>query len=206
MATIKRIGGMSNCYLIKTEYSSILVDTGTASAREKVYSHIKDENIKLIVLTHGHADHIANTAYFSKIFNAPIGMHKDDYPLIENQSCRELYARSISGKFILSMTKKMNENPIERFEPEIYLDRNSSLEEYGIPATICELPGHTKGSIGIKIGGNFIVGDALINFIIPSVSKLYEDRLEVLKSVQFIDESSSNMIFTDHGNPIKRRF
>ncbi len=36
--------------------------------------------------------------------------------------------------------------------------------------------GHTKGSIGVEIGDNLFVGDALMNIFYPTVSMLYAEE------------------------------
>ena len=50
---------------------------------------------------------------------------------------------------------------------------------------VVELPGHTKGSIGIEIKNNLFVGDALMNMFYPTVFMLYVDEQEMLLSAKY---------------------
>ena len=73
---------------------------------------------------------------------------------------------------------------LEVFDPIIYLKNGDDLSEYGIAAKVVELPGHTKGSIGVEIEDNLFVGDALMNMFYPTVSMLYVDEQEILLLLQ----------------------
>jgi len=66
MQTINRIQcGNGNCFLVSNDSSSILVDTARHKYRDKILTACKGENVKLIILTHGHVDHVENAAYLS---------------------------------------------------------------------------------------------------------------------------------------------
>lgn len=54
--------GNVNCYLITEGNHSILVDTGRVAYKEKILKFCKGANVQLIVLTHGHVNHIQNGA------------------------------------------------------------------------------------------------------------------------------------------------
>lgn len=68
-------------------------------------------------------------------------------------------------------------------------------------AKVVELPGHTKGSIGIEVENNLFVGDALMNMFYPTVSMLYADEQEMLSSVKYISELRDKTIYFGHGKP-----
>ena len=58
--------GQGDSFLIQTETENILIDTADYSARNRLnyYLQLNDvENIDKLILTHPHADHIANAAY-----------------------------------------------------------------------------------------------------------------------------------------------
>ena len=91
------------------------------------------------------------------------------------------------------------------FEPKIYLENDDDLSEYGIAAKVVELPGHTKGSIGIKVDDNLFVGDALMNMFYPTLSMLYADEQEMLSSAEYISELGDKTIYFGHGKPKRNR-
>ena len=87
----------------------------------------------------------------------------------------------------------------------IYLKNGDDLSEYGIAAKVVELPGHTKGSIGVEIEDNLFVGDALMNMFYPTVSMLYVDEQEILLSAKYISELGEKTIYFGHGKSKRNR-
>ena len=94
---------------------------------------------------------------------------------------------------------------LELFDPIIYLKNGDDLSEYGIAAKVVELPGHTKGSIGIEIEDNLFVGDALMNIFYPTVSMLHVDEQEMISSAKYISELGEKTIYFGHGKPKQNR-
>ena len=82
MNNIERIKcGNGNVYLVSEGDNAILVDTCREQYRGMIRDECKAKNVRLIILTHGHIDHIQNAAYLSEKLNALIAMHKADYEL-----------------------------------------------------------------------------------------------------------------------------
>lgn len=208
MTKIERIAcGNGNCFLIYENNNAILVDTCRAKYRKKILDKCKNAGVKLIVLTHGHIDHIANASYLSKKLSVPIAMHKADYELTKNNMLQKLLAHSVLGKLILTLSiKSFEQEKIEPFEPTVFFKDGDTLKDYGINGTIVELPGHTKGSIGIKVGtSDFIVGDALINMFYPTTSMLYNDFQSMNQSAEYISQFGKMIIHFGHGKSITNR-
>lgn len=123
-------------------------------------------------------DHAENTAALAEKFSVPIAMHRDDVNLIESNNNQAMSAKTFLGKVILSASLKgFAKGRMRAFTPAVFLQDGDDLSEYGVPAKVIGLPGHTKGSIGIDVGGKaLIVGDALMNMFYPTVSMLYNDE------------------------------
>ncbi|RFZ75613.1 MBL fold metallo-hydrolase [Lacrimispora amygdalina] len=208
MSVIERIQcGNGNCYLVYEGSNAILVDTSRTRFRERILQACKKKKVTLIVLTHGHVDHIQNAAFLSKELNAPIAMHKADYALSQNNMLEPLTAHTLLGKLVLALSiKSFQQDEIEAFEPEVYLREGNSLEHYGINATVIELPGHTNGSIGLIVDEtDIIVGDALMNLFYPSRSKLYGDRDMMEKSVKKLSDYKHVRIHFGHGKSVTNK-
>jgi len=199
--------GNGNCYLITENNNSVLVDTSRNKYKDMILEICKDKNVKLIVLTHGHVDHIQNASYLSEQLNVPIAMHKDDYELSKNNMLNPLYAKTFLGKILLHFSvSSFKKDKIESFSPDIFLKEEYFLENYGINAKIIELPGHTKGSIGIKAADtDLIAGDALMNLVYPTKSMLYEDEKAINESAEKISSMGDLTIHFGHGDPIKNK-
>lgn len=68
-----------------------------------------------------------------------------------------------------------------------------------------ELPGHTKGSIGLLVQDHSIlVGDALDNWIMPGVGHLYYDLRVQKKTAERIRSFGPRTIYYGHGKPTDR--
>ena len=208
MSEIERIKcGNGNAYIVSDRENAILVDTCREEYRELILNKCRQKTVKLIILTHGHFDHVQNAAYLSGRLNAPIAMHRDDYTLTKDKLAQPMMAHTLLGKVIMKMSEKgFTQAKIEPFEPEIYLKDGDSLGSYGVLATIIGLPGHTKGSIGVSVGDtNIIVGDALMNMPYPSVSPLYEDRAVMEESAARVSALGNMTLHFGHGKPLKNR-
>ena len=207
MVDIHRIvSGNVNCYIVSDHGKAILIDTGRKKYREKILEKCQEFHVSLIVLTHGHMDHCQNAAYLSSALQIPIAMCEKDMDLIPDNRKQSLSAKTFLGKIVLSVSlSSFEKDRMEIFEPAIHLKNGDDLSGYGIDATIVELPGHTKGSIGVKIGDNLFVGDALMNMFYPTISMLYTNEQEMLKSVKCISELGEQTIYFGHGKPKQNR-
>lgn len=207
MCKITRISAGSNCYLVTQKDAAILVDTGVKGFEKKILSQCEGKQVKLIVLTHGHIDHVQNAAFLAKQLQAPIAMNEKDIPLLKDNLCREMKSRGAFGgvvRFFSVQSAKTTQ--LEDFKPNILLKEGDTLEEYGIEAKVVELPGHTAGSIGLRVGADsLLVGDALMNMVKPENTLLFEDYEETVKSAGKIEKMGDLKIYFGHGKMVKNR-
>lgn len=208
MEKVERIKcGNGNCYIISNGKDAILVDTCREKYREKILNACKPYRMRLLLLTHGHLDHVQNAAFLSEELQIPVGMCKEDLALLENNLIQSLEAKSILGKIVLAASiKGLKEDGIPSFTPTVFLSEGDILDSYGISAKILSVPGHTNGSIAVDVDEKYLlVGDALMNMFYPTVSMLYHDRSEMLKSAEKISKLGNRTVFFGHGNPLNNR-
>ena len=88
------LGGLmglgANCYLVKTGIGYILIDTGFSTKRTDLEKELekadcKSGNLQLIVITHGHGDHIGNCVYLREKYGTKIAMHPGDAKIAEGE-------------------------------------------------------------------------------------------------------------------------
>jgi hydroxyacylglutathione hydrolase len=206
--------GIVNCYLIKADAGFFLVDTGFSGQRAALESALLEAgclpgNLKLILLTHGDADHGGNAAYIRDRFQARIAMHKNDESLAlsskaQTDDLRERETRRFVSWLILRIGVilaglKRDETYIG-FKPDLSLSDRQSLREYGLNATVLHIPGHTSGSIGILTEENdLFAGDIVRNFGKPSVNSMGQNLADLDASVGRLKGLNLRNVYPGHG-------
>lgn len=200
--------GTDNCYIVSSGNDAVLVDTASGEGYEAVERECGKYNLRLIVLTHVHFDHAENAARLARRFGIPVAFHKADLELFESFDRQPLRSYGLVGRIVLGMSLKvLRETKVEMPENVIYLSEGDSLMEYGIDAKVIELPGHTKGSIGIDVEGkDLLVGDALDNWVFPATGHLYTDWDAVKKSADKIRSLGARTLHYGHGKATENKF
>lgn len=219
------LGGV-NCYLLKNKQKFILVDTGGHLYLDKQYNDrrndliraldengVNDSNLEMIFLTHGDNDHVCNARYTREKYHSKIGMNTYDLFMVEkpDTSCYKVNANyesllfKLGFKLMSSKIKVLMEKiymEFEIFKPDILLEDQQSLSEYGFEGTIFHCPGHTKGSLCILDNeGNLIAGDIFINDKKPSLAINANDFYEMKESAREILKKHVVKIYPGHGVP-----
>jgi len=193
-----------NCYLVKIDDGFIMIDTGPTNKRKIIEKKLEKlgcnrENLKLIILTHGDFDHSGNAAYFRKKFKSSVAMHKDDSGMVENGNM--LWNRNKQNflvKIIFKLFLKLSKS--DRLKPDLVLDKDFSLVQYGFDAKVLELPGHSKGSIGILTKtGEFFCGDLLENVKNPSTGSIIDSKDLANESIEKLRNLQINSVYPGHG-------
>lgn len=207
MYEITRINAGANCYLVTQKDATILVDTGVKGFEKKILSQCEGKQVKLIVLTHGHIDHVQNAAFLAKQLQVPIAMSKKDIPLLKDNLCRVMKATGVLGNLVRFFSVQSAKTAqMECFTPDILLKEGDKLTDFGVDAEVVELPGHTAGSIGLKVGSDsLLVGDALMNMVRPQNTLLYEEYEESLRSAKKIERMGDWKIYFGHGKMVQNR-
>lgn len=204
-----RIGSV-NCYLIKTDTSYILIDSGYKNGRAVLEKELdqagcKPGNLKLVILTHGDFDHTSNAAYLRNKFGAKISMHYDDSGMVEHGDMfwnRKKPNRLM--KIIFDLVFGMKES--DRFKPDVSVEDGQDLSEYGYDAKVIFIPGHSKGSIGIlTASGDLFCGDLLVNTDKPVLNSMLEDPDSASASVNKLKSMAINTVFPGHGRPFQMK-
>ena len=208
MAEIHHIKcGTDNCYLVNEGENAILFDTTSAAGLEQVIAECSKYKMKLIVLSHPHFDHAENAAALSERFGIPVAVNQADLELFENYDAQPLMSYGLVGRVVLGLSLKvLRETKVRRPENLIFVKEGDSLSEYGIDAKILELPGHTRGSIGIDVEEkHLLVADALDNWIFPATGHLFCDFETIKKTAARIKALGQRTIYYGHGKPTKNK-
>lgn len=195
-----------NGYLVESEETAILVDPGLNGKKDWLLKRCQEKKVSLILLTHGHMDHIQCVAELAHRLHIPIAMNEQDETLIKNNLFQAMHGRGFRGKIIgFFSTLSAKASHIEPFKIDIPLDDEKVYIHEDLAIEVIKLPGHTRGSIGFKIGEHVFVGDALMNMFHPEISLLYENAQELEESARKIQALGKCRIHFGHGEEIENR-
>ncbi|TET37793.1 MAG: MBL fold metallo-hydrolase [Planctomycetota bacterium] len=114
---------------------AILIDPGGQDMKLDAFILTGGLQIKSILITHGHGDHINAVRYYSTLHKAPI-----------RASCRD---------------KTMFEKVDSRIRPDYFTDKCESITAAGFKVKVFHTPGHSPGSVCYGIGDCLFSGATL---------------------------------------------
>lgn len=157
----------ANCYIIASPVTkeACLIDPGADPERIKNILAKDNLDLKFIINTHGHGDHIAANRYF----DAPIYIHRRDGDFLANPE------KNLSSAFGF---------PISSPKAARFLEDNDEIHLGDIRLEVLHTPGHTPGSISIRLDGIVFTGDTLFSGGIGRTDFPYGDESQLLKSIK----------------------
>lgn len=137
----------TNCYIVGDEATreGMVIDPGADVQGIMRLIERHSLNIKYIFLTHGHGDHIGAASSLRERTGARILMGREDKYLTDGET-----------KELIPILRN-----IELFEADEYLKDGDIITIGELKGEVIETPGHTPGSISIRIGDSVFTGDSL---------------------------------------------
>ena len=146
----------TNCYLLHAPGGAILFD-----APDGACEWLESRGIapKLLLLTHGHFDHVPDVAKIKRRFGTQVGCHADTVPMISDPD----YFRRVG--FALE---------VEPADADFLIEATASREFLGATFEIFDVPGHSPGSLcfllresEILIGGDVLFAGGVGRWDLP---------------------------------------
>ncbi len=204
--------GFDQCYVLKGE-GIVVVDSGEPQkgavfARTLEKEGISLQDVKLVILTHGHWDHIGSAAEIKSLTGASLAMHKAEVHWLENSLKPLPPGITVWGRIFIMLHSLFL--PFIKIPPsrvDLVIDDNGLLlADYGIPGRVVYTPGHSSGSVSVLLDtGEAFVGDLAINkfplCISPSLPIFAEDPSEVISSWKKLIKQGASTIYPAHGKP-----
>lgn len=204
--------GVARCYVIRAE-GTILIDGGAPKQARNFMKgietlSIKPEDIQLIVITHGHWDHIGSAKEIKGITGAKIALHRNEKDWLEKSLKPLPPAVTLWGHiFAKIMAIFVPLIHVPAADVDVVLgDEELSLADYGIPGRIIPTPGHSMGSVSVLLEtGDAFVGDLAMNGfplrIGPGLPIFAEDLQKVKKSWHLLLAKGAKTVYPAHGKP-----
>ena len=142
----------TNCYIVGDEATGegIVIDPGGDADLILETVQSKKLNVKLVVNTHGHFDHIMANGKVMEATGAPLAIHPDDAGMLTNP------LRSFA-----LFVGKIHPSP----PATVLLEEGSTVEVGSIKLQVLHTPGHSAGSVSLWCTQEKAVfsGDVLFN-------------------------------------------
>jgi hydroxyacylglutathione hydrolase len=183
------VGSLSaNCYIVGGEAAGegLVIDPGGNAG--EIYREIENTglDIRIIVLTHGHSDHIAALRDIQDKTGAEVAVHIEDADFLEGYG-------SVSSQFGISYRTP---HPPDRLLREGY-----NIDIGGMKFTVIHTPGHTPGSICLLSGGMVFTGDTLFRRGIGTTLMPGSSRPQLIDSIKtrLMVLSDDTIVYPGHG-------
>ena len=133
----------TNAYLLACPGGNLLIDAPEGAAEA-----FRNTPVSMLMLTHGHFDHVWDAAEIARIHGCPVAMHATTEELLADRGLLKRLGIDLE---------------IEPVAADLKLREGKDIELLGRTFGILEVPGHCPGSICLLDGaaGNLYGGDVL---------------------------------------------
>ena len=139
----------TNCYVVSNEETKEAVIIDPAACPKKLTNYIMEEGlqVKAVLLTHGHFDHMMGAQEVMDRYQVPVYVHEAERELIENPQM------NLSASYTNGVT----------FTNGTYVKDEEVLSFAGYDFLVLHTPGHTQGGVCYYVKSEDVVfsGDTL---------------------------------------------
>ncbi|MCX7862949.1 MAG: MBL fold metallo-hydrolase [Bacteroidales bacterium] len=183
-----------NCYVIHNHKEAIIVDPSCYDENEqlqlKQYIEQQQLEVKHIICTHFHFDHLMGAAFTCSTWNLPLSAHKDYVFLAGNF---DISTQSMYFGFSVKNPPK----------PKVLLQDNDTIQLHHYTFNILHTPGHSLCSISIyeKETGIVITGDTLFEGGVGRTDLAGGDWQQLLHSIRtkLLTLPEETIVYPGHG-------
>lgn len=163
----------TNCYLVWDEKTKVGVVVDPADSGELIAEEVdrRGIEIKFVLATHGHFDHVLAALYLKLVFEVPFGCSLRDEFLLKRQAETAKYflGHEIEVPNIVGI--------------DLDLDRTEVIDLGSYKMTVIKTPGHTPGGVSLLAEDLLFCGDTLFEDGVGRTDLSYSDSQELEESV-----------------------
>ena len=201
--------GMANAFLVEDDDGLTLIDAGFPGKEAAVFEAIRglgrmSNQLKNLIFTHGHPDHIGSAAAIVRETGARTYMHPLDIPIAENGG--PFRPMKPAPGFLGQVLCRLFFDPEERLEP-VAIDQPLAAGET-LPIAggieVVHTPGHCAGHVALMLhrGRMLFAGDVGTNLIGLGDPVGFESLEEGRASQCKLANLSFDAVGFGHGKPI----
>lgn len=197
---------VANTHILTNERGVYIIDAGMPHQARRIVNAIRKlghapNDVRLILITHGHIDHAGSAVALQRLTGAPIAMHRADARLTATASLKIPPGRNAPTETIGGLMRALGwVMPLETFTPDVLLDDEQSLREFGIAARVVHTPGHTAGSASFLFDdGTLFLGDSILRLVRVSFPLYWEDAAAAYASALKIFSLKPRECYSGHG-------
>lgn len=212
----------TNVYLVEDDDGVLLVDTGLPRSKALLLKALSQigrsvEDLRAVVLTHGHFDHVGTAEHLRTTYSIPVYCHPDDAHIAAHPYSYQRerspflyplrYPRAIPG---LARMTAAGAVEVKGVRDTLPLTPEAAAALPGAPLLV-PTPGHTKGHCGLHFADRdaVISGDALVTLdpytghpgpqVVARAATA--DTATALRSLEALRSTGARTVLPGHGFP-----
>jgi hydroxyacylglutathione hydrolase len=198
----------TNCYLLWGRRGVVLIDAGPPGSAPTIIAGakkagIRAEDVRLILITHGHLDHYGAAAEVRAWCGAPVAACRGEPEFSQDRRNALPPAQTLRASLFHWIYLLLA--PMAHFAPleaDRLLDDKADLLDYGLEAWTVRLPGHAPGMLGVVTpDGDLFAADQFVNYTVPSQPIYLSDAEAWQQSYERVLDLRPRMVYVGHGEP-----
>lgn len=205
-----------NVFLLRGEGGAVLVDTGLKGQADLILERLAEhgvlpQDVRLILITHGHGDHFGSAAELHQRTGAPVAVHALDADALRRgaHDPKSLRATNKLVELLMNIPGTQFAGQAIPVEPDIVFEDEWHLDEYGVAGRVVPTPGHTPGSVSVVLdSGEVVLGDMVMGALMgllpkPGAPLVAWDLERNWESLRQLAALSPPVIYASHGGPFR---